>query len=179
MESVFAHRSLARRWAVMERRLRMTNVTNEPTKTARRAVTHVSGIFVLAIGLTLPLACVHPVGRANDTEAPVLIELWCRGDDGLTLRFRDALETGFRNTSGFALVFGNERRAPRTLVVTIANHLSWKPVGENTEVSYTITFEGPNAEPFGRSVGSCREDDLLSCVHRAVSDAQRAARQFG
>ena len=107
------------------------------------------------------------------------IELLCGGDDGLTVRFRDALEAAFRDTSGFTLAIGNEPRTPRTLVVTIVNHLTWESVGNNTQVSYTIMFEGPGAQPLGTSVGSCLEDDLSSCVLRAVTDTKRAAKQVG
>jgi hypothetical protein len=48
--------------------------------------------FVLAVAATIAHAChVAPPSRE-----PVPVEVWRRGDDGLTLRFAEALETAFR-----------------------------------------------------------------------------------
>ena len=169
----------ARRWAVMNRSLLMANVTSRRSRDVRRTVSRLSRIFIPACTSTVFLACALATGRSASAVAPTSIELWCRGDDGLTLRFRDAIESAFRGTSGFTLAVGNEARTPRTLVVTIVDHLSWEHVGEKTQVSYTIAFEGPNAQSLGTSAGSCWEDEMSSCVRRAVNATKRAAKRIG
>ena len=51
-----------------------------------------------------------------ESARATLVEVWCGGDDGLTLRLRDALENAFKSSPAFALSTGKK---PGTLIVTI------------------------------------------------------------
>jgi hypothetical protein len=152
------------------------NLTTERRHYSCRSDWRHSRTLLAICCVTICLACTR-AGESQIVTEPVRIEIWCRGDDGLTQRFRAELEAALRDTDGFTLASGGEATTARTLVVTIDNHLSWQHVEANTQVSYAITFQGPNAEVLGSSVGSCWEGDLSACVRRAVIDTQQAAKK--
>jgi hypothetical protein len=115
---------------------------------------------------------------SDGTEPLTRIELWCVGDDGLTQRFRDALERAIKNNNEFTLAFGHEPRSSTTMVVTIEDHLSWRPVRTRAEVSYKIKFEDSKGKKLGNSAGSCWEDKLSICVERAMGDLKRIVKEM-
>jgi hypothetical protein len=109
---------------------------------------------------------------APPPRAPVPLEIWRRGDDGLTLRFADALEGAFRASSVFTMSSGKK---PGTLVVTIPDHVEWERVGNQTKVIYTLEFSTESSGRIGSSVGTCWDDDLCPCARQALRDARSAA----
>jgi hypothetical protein len=114
------------------------------------------------------------VGLAAQT-APTRIEFRRTGDDGLTMRFADALEQALRKSGLFILAVRDEPRTPTTVIVTIVENLHWHGTEQGTMASYKISFQGPAGQPLGNSLGSCSENDLSVCVARALRDTKRAA----
>jgi hypothetical protein len=106
---------------------------------------------------------------------PTLVDLWCGGDDVLTLRLRDALEGAFESSPDFRLSSGKEAEK---LVVTIPTHVGWKQLGRRTRVLYTIDFSSVDNQKLGTSTGSCWDDAFAKCAARIVKDAKIAARKI-
>jgi hypothetical protein len=105
--------------------------------------------------------------QVSAPSAPV--EIRRVGDDGLTVRFADALEAGIRRSLTFTLA---GRDPPgNVLVVQIPSNLGWTRVGDRIRVRFEIEFLGPNLHALGRSNGSCWESQLQVCVDQVVSDA--------
>ena len=122
---------------------------------------------VVAVALVALAACATSPTSAKTT----LVEVWRGGDDGLTSRFADALEATLRGAPEFSLSSG---KVPGTLVVTIPTNLTWRQVGERTEVTYSVEFTGVPAQPLGSSRGSCLEDRLQDCAAHVLKDARAA-----
>jgi hypothetical protein len=134
---------------------------------------------VIVVGIVLAAV----LGACDTTSGPPgsslkrPVELWTRGDDGLTQRFSEAFEDAIRGDTNLTLALGNEARTTSTIVATIQEHLNWKSVGPKTEVSYRIEFENATGKKLGNSIGSCWEDELQTCVNRALGDLRRAAEE--
>ena len=104
------------------------------------------------------------------------VEVWCRGDDPLTLMLRDSLERKFESSHEFILSYGNK---PGTLIVLIPTHVRWDKIDGRTELQYTIEYKWNNIN--GKLIhiirGSCYKDELNICVSTIVSNAKIAARK--
>ena len=100
------------------------------------------GVRLLVLGTTS--ATIVACETAPSAAAPVPLEVWRGGDDGLTLRFADALEASFRRFPAFVLSSG---KRPGTLVETIPSNVGWKQVGSRTKVIYSVEFTGTAAQP--------------------------------
>jgi len=107
------------------------------------------------------------------SAAPTLIEVWRGGDDALTQRLADALESAFRVSPNFSLSSGKK---PGTLVITVP-HAGWKEMGPRTQVSYSVEFTSTDNRKLGRSTGRCWEDTLENCAAHIVADSKIAARK--
>jgi hypothetical protein len=127
---------------------------------------------ILATALVLLAACATSPSSAKPTP----VEVWRGGDDGLTSRFADALEAAFRGAPEFSLSSG---KVPGTLVVTIPTNLTWRKVGDRTEVTYSVEFTGAPGQPLGSSRGNCLEDRLQDCAARVLRDARAAKMKLG
>jgi hypothetical protein len=103
------------------------------------------------------------------------IEVWSGGDDGLTQRFRDALERRFESSDEFVLSTGKK---PGTLVATIPTHVQWVKQGSRTQLQYEVQFTSIDESRLGDSEGQCWEDEIANCTARAYRDAKRAARKL-
>lgn len=104
-----------------------------------------------------------------------LVEVWCRGDDGLTLKLRDTLETALKSSSEFHLSSGKK---PGTLIITIPLHVGWQVVGNRTQVLYSVEFASTENQDLGSGTGSCWEDALSKCARKIVKDAKITARKI-
>jgi len=122
--------------------------------------------------LLLFLLLVSLNARAKTSEK-TLVEVWSGGDDGLTLRLRDALESAFKSSQEFSLSSG---KTPGTLVVTIPTHVDWKKMGRRTQVFYTVEFASIDHQNITTSTGSCWDDRLAKCADQIVKDAKMATR---
>jgi hypothetical protein len=126
-------------------------------------------ILVAAIlGLLVTTGC----GDSNSSSKPTLVEVWRGGDDGLTVRLSEALETAFRSSSDFALTTGTK---PGTLMVVGPTNTRRKQVAARTEIVYAVEFASTDGRALGASSGSCWEVELQVCVVRIVEDAKAAA----
>jgi len=126
---------------------------------------HLAAMFAASLSV---VACAVSPSSAKPTP----VEVWRGGDDGLTSRFADAIETAFRTSSDFMLSSGKK---PGTLVVTIPTNVSWKKIGNRTQVLYTVTFTPAASQQLGASMGSCWDDALSECAGHVFRDAQIAA----
>ncbi len=103
---------------------------------------------------------------------PIPVEVWRGGDDGLTSRFADAVETAFRGAPQFALSSGKK---PGTLIVTIPSNVGWRQIGNRTQILYSVEFTGLTGALHKRETGSCWEDQLSMCAAKVLVDAKAAA----
>lgn len=126
-----------------------------------------------------PVIFVVLLGAQSAMEAasakPTLVEVWCGGDDGLTMRLKDTLENAFRSSYNFHLSSGKK---PGTLIVTIPTHVVWKQAGKRTQALYTVEFTSADNQPLGTSTGSCWDDALTKCANEIIKDARVAARKI-
>ena len=83
---------------------------------------------------------------------PTVVEFWHVGDDGLSQRLAERVESEFERSPNFAIGSGKK---PGTLVVTIPTNVEWKLVGERTQVFYNIEFATADDETISKSSGSC------------------------
>src|SRR5947209_11105206 len=81
------------------------------------------------------------INTAGGKSLPTPVEVWCSGDDGLTIRLRDAIESAFESSAVFRL---NKSKKPRALVVTIPSNVEWEQVGQRNRVLYTVKFGSPD-----------------------------------
>lgn len=122
-------------------------------------------LVILITAAMITTACVGAPSLAKS----VPVEVWRGGDDGLTSRFADALESAFRGSSAFVL---SEGKKPGTLIVTIPSNVGWKQIGSRTEVHYSVTFTDTSSQAFGVSKGACWEDQLSKCAVHVLTDAE-------
>jgi len=102
---------------------------------------------------------------------PTRIEVWTGGDDGFTQRLRHEIEDKFKSSCDFALSSGKKAG---TLIVTVPTHVSWTTQGTRTHLQYEVEFSSRDDERFGKSSGSCWEDNLAECAAQIYDGAQRA-----
>jgi hypothetical protein len=103
------------------------------------------------------------------------VEVWCGGDDGLTARLCEAIESAFEKSADFLMSHG---KRPGTLVVTIPTNVGWYEIRGRTRAMYTVEFAKADGEAVGRSKGSCWDGELTLCATRIFNEAKRAARQI-
>ena len=117
-------------------------------------------LVLIAIGLAVAI-------YANGMSAnPTPIEVWRGGDDGLTARLQDQLESGFKSSSDFIVSSGKK---PGTLFVTIPTNVAWKQVSGRTKVSYTVeyTFQFKTTDKQRAEIKKIREDGVsISALSR-------------
>lgn len=107
-----------------------------------------------------------------DPQPPVAVEIRRGGDDGLTVRFADALETGVRGSRIFR-ASGPGR--PARLVFEIPRSLGWTEIGSRVQVHFQVDFKSGDSRVLGTSRGTCWETNLNVCVARVLNDAPRAS----
>jgi hypothetical protein len=107
------------------------------------------------------------------SPAPTPVELWTVGDDGLSMRLRDAIESALDSSSEFVKSHDNE---PGALIVLIPTNVDWKNVGSRTQVLYKVEFRTTSDHIVAKSNGSCWDDSLGDCADQIVKGAKKAAR---
>ena len=125
--------------------------------------------------ITIVALVVAQCGMEAALAKPTLVEVWCGGDDRLTIRLRDTLENAFKSSSDFRLSSGKE---PGTLIVTIPTHVRWKQAKKRTQVLYTVEFASADNRTVDTSTGSCWDDALEKCVTKIIKDAKIAVRKI-
>jgi hypothetical protein len=131
-----------------------------------------TGLLVVVVAsLGRPICATQPA-----SVKPRLVEVWRVGDDALTSRLRDKLESALETSRDFALSSGKK---PGTLVVTIPTHVGWKRTsGGRTRVTYKVEFSSVNDQKIGTSIGSCWDDSLGKCAAQIVEEAKIAANKI-
>lgn len=109
------------------------------------------------------------------SASPTVVEVWCVGDDGLTMKLRESLENAFKSSSDFRLSSGNK---PGTLIVTIPRNVGWKQSGIRTRVLYTVDFTSADNKYVGGTAGSCWDDALTKCVTKILKDTKIMGRKL-
>ena len=128
-------------------------------------------LFVILI-TSVAVTTIEP---AYCAQRPKLVEVWSGGDDGYTLRLRDALERAFRGSPNFRLSSG---RKPGSLIVYIPHSVKWKRVGVRTQVFYDVEFSTIHEKILEKSNGSCWEDDLGTCATSIIRSATDVAQKI-
>jgi hypothetical protein len=121
---------------------------------------------------TVALIAVATLG-VDASAPPTLSEVWRVGDDALTQRLADALESAFRALPNFSLSSGKK---PGTLVITVP-HAGWKEIGPRTQVRYAVEFTSTDNRKLGGSTGWCWEDALENCAAHILADSRIAAQK--
>jgi hypothetical protein len=129
----------------------------------------------ILVALVVALTLANPAEVALSKQMTTLVEVWCVGDDGLTIRLRDTLESAFSSSREFHLSTGKK---PGTLVVTIPSNVGWKQVGKRIKVHYTVEFASADGHGLNTSKGTCWDDALTKCAVQIVHDAKITARKL-
>ena len=159
---------------------------------------HLSILITFRINSELPLETPVAMRQISETEYEVVspaknvvvisdpqltwtrpravpVQVWRVGDDGLTLRLGDALESAFNRSRDFTPGSGEQ---PGTLIVSVPKHVGWKEFGERTQVQYEVDFTTADGMSVGRSEGRCWEDALEKCATQILTAAKRAVRKM-
>ena len=130
-----------------------------------RALARIATLFVAAALCT---------ARSSVAE-PRPVEFWHVGDDGLSQRLADEVESAFKQSHIFRLSTGLR---PGTLVVKIPTNVTWKMMGKQKEVFYTVEFSTVANQKISSDEGSCSEDDLSDRASRILKHARAAAEKI-
>ena len=93
-------------------------------------------------------------------ENPAPVEVWCGGDDGLTLKVCDAKEQAFKAAQDLPL--RKEEESAKYKVV-IATNVDWKKVQGRLQILYTIDLLNTDDNEVGRFKGLCWESKVGAC----------------
>jgi hypothetical protein len=111
-------------------------------------------------------------GGESSGSARTPFEIWRGGDDGLTIRFTEALEAALLASPTFVARTG---RKPGTLIVTIPSNVAWKKIGKRRRITYQVTYSDTADRVLDEASGQCWEDELEQCVAPLVKRAAAAA----
>jgi hypothetical protein len=128
------------------------------------------GMKLLVAGVLslCPSACAPPLDRhlANPTGPQrTLVELWAVGDDGLSLRFADAVREEFRQSDRFSLVA--VRGNTEALKVIIPENVRPEPVGTRMRATYRLELERGGTRLVAKG-GSCWATELRQCAQQVM-----------
>ena len=125
-------------------------------------------------------------GTGAAADAPMRVEVWCRGDDVLTQTLFVALENAFNSSPDF-VVTGSWERTVGTLIVTIPTHVKWRRWRWQTRIIYRVEFSiatlpytdlltlRKGEKLIGLSRGSCWKGSVKKCAKNVLKDAKAAA----
>jgi hypothetical protein len=111
-------------------------------------------------------------GADSVSAKPTLVEFWHTGDDGLSQRLAEKVESAFKRSHDFMLSSGKK---PGTLVVTIPTNVEWKQVGKRTRVLYRVEFSAVDNKTTSKAAGFCWDDNLQECAAQVLRNAKIAA----
>ena len=103
---------------------------------------------------------------------PLHVDIRHGGDDGLTLRFADALKAAFHDAELLTLI--GERKFG-TWVVTIPTHAGWTGIGDRIRMSYRVELTETGSRRVTEKSGLCWDDDLVGCAKRLAEEIENAA----
>lgn len=97
------------------------------------------------------------------------------GDDGLSMKLSDAVETEFKASPRFILSSG---KRSGTLIVTIPTNVGWKQFGKRMQIRYSVEFSSIRQEKLGSKTGVCWEDSMQDCAAQVAKAAVIAAKRL-
>ncbi len=103
---------------------------------------------------------------------PLHVDIRRGGDDGLTLRFAEALEAAFHDSELLTLI--GERKSG-TWIVTIPTHVGWTQIGDRTRMSYRVELTETGSQRVTEKSGLCWDDDLVGCAKRLAREVEWTA----
>ena len=135
---------------------------------ARYAVCVVTALALLAGG----------VARGQSAPAqkpPTPLEFWHDGNDPLSDRLADAVDTAFAHSQDFIPSSGKK---PGSLLVELTANVVAKPAGKRARVSYTVNYSNTYGHQISTSSGSCWDHQLEICADQILKHVQVAARNL-
>ena len=106
----------------------------------------------------------------NPKPQPLGVALLTTGDDGLTNRFRDALEHALSRDPQFELARAG---AAYDLQMQIPTNLHPIAVREHPGLQVLVTFADRAGKQFGSSDRNCGEETIESCAEAVLADARQ------
>jgi len=129
------------------------------------------GALTILLALALSIGSLATEERESQGgSAPVPVEVWTGGDDGLTQRFAVAVEEEFRTSQHFVLV--NHGSTGGALKVVVPGHVGWRDFGSRTRVTYGLELERQGRRTKLRG-GACWESDMQRCARQIVRSVER------
>jgi hypothetical protein len=120
--------------------------------------------FLLALLLT-------PEAHAAEAHRPVRVEVWHVGDDGLTLKVSESIESAFRGTPTFSLAPADEGE----MIVTIPTNVRWKRSKAGVRIMSEVEFRTRKRVLLRRVSISCTESKVSVCAAQTVEVARNLA----
>jgi hypothetical protein len=129
----------------------------------------------VAMALVL-LAGASARGQGAPAEKPPTpLEFWHVGDDALSERLADEVDTALAHSAEFVPSRGKK---PGSLLVELPANVVAKRVGKRARVSYTVNYSTADGHAIGSASGSCWDHQLDMCADQIVKHAQIAARKL-
>jgi len=132
----------------------------------------VAAIAVAVFGVSCasaPAPRARPLGDTQGRRTPV--EVYRGGDDGLTVRFCDAVEVAVKGSVVFSAVTVH---TPEAMRLTIETNLRPLESGDDPKSSYVTILETADGAPIGAFRGNCRPSEFRRCATRVVEKAEEA-----
>jgi hypothetical protein len=107
-----------------------------------------------------------------EPPSPIAVDVWRSGDDGLTVRFAEALETALRRSHIFTL---GSRQRPARLLFEIPQIIEWTEIGGRAQFHFQVNFKSVDSRVVGTSRGTCWETNFDVCAAMVLSDARRTS----
>jgi hypothetical protein len=126
--------------------------------------------FFLALVTRASVAVPAMHGQEAPRKRRVNVAVYSSGDDGLTLRFRDALEKALGASPVFAL---STDRAKDELVMHIPANLRGRDVQGNTITAVAVALTDRHLKYLDTSVLECDDANLPGCAASVLEDARR------
>jgi hypothetical protein len=114
-----------------------------------------------------------PATSAQKPSSAIPTEYAWVGDDGLTLRFRAALERAIDRSRDFDV---SRRRDAEKLRLQIPTNLYWSRAQNRINFQYVVVFTNQDSKYLGVSIGSCWDQDIeiAECAQSVLRDAAEA-----
>ena len=126
------------------------------------------------VGVFVAFMTTATIGVAQDKPASAIAtEYAWTGDDGLTQRFREALERALEASRDFDVRRAGAREKLR---LSIPSNLYGAEIGGRLNFQYVVIFTNQDSKYLGVSIGSCWAEraEIASCAGTVLHDATEA-----
>jgi hypothetical protein len=122
--------------------------------------------FVQALAMSVALvASAH--GTAHSAQR-LRTQLHVIGDDGLTVRFADALRAAIAASPKFAPAVSG---SPYDIRLLLAGNLYWQDTSQGLNFNVVVVVTSNEGRYLGVSTGACWEAHMQDCAQKVLSDA--------